>query len=136
MNSFAPILIALPAATVFGLWYKSNNGRVKSGKKHGMVLSEKELRQPLGQRVTLLQFSSAFCSPCRATKTLIKSVVENMNDVVHVEMDAESNLDLVNKLAVKSTPTTIILNRRGQEVGRAVGAPTREQVLSAISAVK
>ena len=59
-----------------------------------------------------------------------------MDDVVHIDLDAESNLDLVNRLEVTSTPTTLILNRKGIEVGRAVGAPSKAQILSAIVAVK
>ena len=59
-----------------------------------------------------------------------------MDDVVHIDLDAESNLDLVNRLEVTSTPTTLILNRKGIEVGRAVGAPSKAQILSAIEAVK
>ena len=59
-----------------------------------------------------------------------------MDDVVHIDLDAESNLDLVNRLDVTSTPTTLILNRKGIEVGRAVGAPSKAQILSAIEAVK
>ena len=48
----------------------------------------------------------------------------------HLEIDAESHLELARKLNILSTPTTIILNANGQEVGRAVGAPKREQVLN------
>lgn len=59
-----------------------------------------------------------------------------MDDVVHIDLDAESHLDLVNRLEVTSTPTTLILNRKGIEVGRAVGAPSKAQILSAIEAVK
>ena len=59
-----------------------------------------------------------------------------MDDVVHIDLDAESNLDLVNRLEVTSTPTTLILNRKGIEVGRAVGAPSKAQIVSALEAVK
>ncbi|CAB4598623.1 unannotated protein [freshwater metagenome] len=58
-----------------------------------------------------------------------------MPDVVHVDMDAESHLDLVNRLNIISTPTTLILNSSGVEVGRAIGAPKRTQVVSAIASV-
>ena len=136
MKSFLPISIALLAATGFGFWYRFNSGRIKGGKSHGHRLSERELNKPFGSRVTLLQFSSAFCTPCRATKALISATIENMDDVVHIDLDAESNLDLVNRLEVTSTPTTLILNRKGIEVGRAVGAPSKAQILSAIEAVK
>jgi hypothetical protein len=56
--------------------------------------------------------------------------------VRHVEIDAETNLELVRKLDIRSTPTTLILNSLGIEVGRAVGAPKRDQVLAALAAIK
>lgn len=90
----------------------------------------------LGSRATLVQFSSAFCSPCRATRALLEDVTAEMSDVVHVEIDAESQLELVRKLDIRSTPTTLFVDRNGHEVGRAMGAPKRDQVLTAISAIK
>jgi thioredoxin-like negative regulator of GroEL len=90
----------------------------------------------LGSRVTLVQFSSAFCSPCRATRMLLEDVTDTMSDVVYAEIDAEANLELVRELDIRSTPTTLFLDRNGREVGRAAGAPKRDQVLSAISAIR
>jgi thioredoxin-like negative regulator of GroEL len=90
----------------------------------------------LGQRATLVQFSSAFCSPCRATRVLLEDVTADMADVVHVDIDAEANLELVRQLDIRSTPTTLFLDRKGHEVGRAMGAPKRDQVLGAISAIR
>jgi thioredoxin-like negative regulator of GroEL len=90
----------------------------------------------LGQRATLVQFSSAFCSPCRATRALLEDVTADMADVVHVDIDAEANLELVRQLDIRSTPTTLFLDRKGHEVGRAMGAPKRDQVLGVISAIR
>ena len=90
----------------------------------------------LGSRATLLQFSSAFCGPCRATRLLIEDVTADMADVAHVELDAEANLELVRQLDIRSTPTTLFINGAGHEVGRAVGAPKRDQVLGAIAAIR
>ena len=59
-----------------------------------------------------------------------------MRDVAHVEVDAEEQLALVRQLNILSTPTTLILNSRGLEVGRAVGAPKREQVITALAAIR
>ena len=59
-----------------------------------------------------------------------------MSDVAHVEVDAEAQLALVRQLNILSTPTTLILNSRGLEVGRAVGAPKREQVITALAAIR
>ena len=90
----------------------------------------------LGSRATLVQFSSAFCGPCRATRLLIEDVTADIADVVHVEIDAEANLELVRQLDIRSTPTTLFINSAGHEVGRAVGAPKRDQVLAAIAAIQ
>lgn len=90
----------------------------------------------LGSRATLVQFSSAFCTPCRATRALLENIVAGMEDVAHVEVDAEAQLELVRALHILSTPTTLILDSRGLEVGRAVGAPKREQVINALAAIR
>lgn len=87
----------------------------------------------LGQRATLVQFSSAFCAPCRATKVVLADVAEHTEGVTHIEIDAESHLELVRAHDIMRTPTTIVLDGSGREVARATGAPRREQVLSAIS---
>jgi thioredoxin-related protein len=66
---------------------------------------------------------------------LLENVTAEMAEVVYVEIDAEANLELVRTLDIRSTPTTLFLDRNGHEVGRASGAPKRDQVLSAISAI-
>jgi len=99
-------------------------------------LTSADIGADLGSRVTLVQFSSAFCSPCRATRALLTDITADLPDVTHVEIDAESHLDLVRRLDIRSTPTTLILNDAGVEVGRAVGAPKRDQVITALAAVQ
>lgn len=87
-----------------------------------------------GERVTLLQFSSAFCAPCRATRRVLGEVAEVVPGVAHVEVDAEHHLELTRELNILRTPTTIVLDAAGREVTRATGAPTKQQVLAGIDA--
>lgn len=87
---------------------------------------------PHGERATLLQFSSAFCAPCRATRRVLSDIAGVVPGVAHVELDAEEHLELVRKLGVLRTPTTLILDGTGREVARAAGAPRKEQVLGAL----
>lgn len=136
VKSFLPILIVLGAATAYGLWYQKSRGKIQAKAISGRALTSAIIGGELGLRATLVQFSSAFCTPCRATRTLLEDVVTDLNDVRHVEIDAETNLELVRKLDIRSTPTTLILNSSGVEVGRAVGAPKRDQVLAALAAIK
>jgi thiol-disulfide isomerase/thioredoxin len=127
-------VIVLVLASGFGFWHNRSRGKVVVKSDKGLITSEM-IGADLGSRVTLLQFSTVFCGPCRATRLLIQDVTANMSDVAHVEVDAEANLELVRKLDIRSTPTTLFLNSRGHEIGRAMGAPKREQVLQAIAAI-
>ena len=137
VKSMLPILLILAMATAYGLWYQRSRGRVRiSQKAPESALTPEILGGSLGTRATLLQFSSAFCSPCRATRLLLENVVSTMADVRHMDIDAEAHLELVRKLDIRSTPTTLILNSQGVEVGRAVGAPNRDQVLRSLAAIK
>lgn len=99
------------------------------------VLAGTPFAGDLGERATLLQFSSAFCAPCRATRRVLGEVVEVVPGVAHVEVDAEQHLDLVRRVNVLRTPTTLVLDAAGREVTRAAGAPTRTQVLTALGGV-
>jgi thiol-disulfide isomerase/thioredoxin len=85
-----------------------------------------------GERATLLQFSSAFCAPCRATRRVLEQVSSVTPGVEHIEVDAEHHLDVVRRLGILRTPTTLVLDRHGREVTRASGAPTPHQVLGAL----
>lgn len=91
-----------------------------------------DLGQPLGERATLVHFSSAFCRPCRTTRLVLADVADKQKGVAHVEVDAESNLELVRRFEVANTPTTLILDATGRVVRRAVGAPHRSVVVAAL----
>lgn len=136
MKSLVPLLIVLVAATAFGVWFQRTRGEFRRKKTiNGPRMTADQIGSPLGARVTMVQFSSAFCSPCRATRVLLEQMVQSMSDVTYAHIDAESNLELVRQLNILSTPTTLFLNRDGVEVGRAMGTPKRSQVLAAVAAV-
>jgi thiol-disulfide isomerase/thioredoxin len=95
-------------------------------------MSAAELGAPLGERATLVQFSSAFCAPCRTTRVVLSDVSSVVPGVTHVEIDAESHLDLVRRHDVRRTPTVLVLDADGSVVRRATGAPRRADVLAAL----
>ena len=86
-----------------------------------------------GERATLVQFSTAFCAPCRVTRRTLADVAAVVPGVRHVEVDAEQHLEVVRSLGVLRTPTTLVLDGAGREVTRAAGAPRKEQVLAALA---
>ena len=136
MKTFIPLVIVLAGATGFGIWYQRTRGEFRKKKTvNGPKLTAAIVGTELGSRATMVQFSSAFCTPCRATKVLLEDMVKTMPDVRYAHIDAESHLELVRRLDIRSTPTTLFLNGAGIEVGRAMGTPKRAQVQAAISAI-
>jgi len=131
MKSLSLLVIILLLSTVIGLLYRRKNGVIV--KKRRLHITEAEFAGAYGKRVTILQFSTTFCSQCRAAKALISDVVKDEKDISYLEIDAESNLALVRKVDVRSTPTTIFLDRGGFEIARATGAPKRDQLLKVIA---
>ena len=145
------LVIAVVAALAFGLFRALTDGRFRGTHRvHGLSQSGPTADEPveeperesvldgtpwaaeLGERATLLQFSSAFCAPCRATRRVLGDVSSSLPGVVHLEVDAEHHLDVVRRLGILRTPTTLVLDEHGHEVTRAAGAPTRQQVVAAL----
>ncbi|MBB4934159.1 thiol-disulfide isomerase/thioredoxin [Lipingzhangella halophila] len=85
-----------------------------------------------GERATLVQFSSAFCQPCRATRRILADVGSMVGGVAHVEIDAESHLELMRGLDIERTPTVLVLDSRGRIVRRASGQPRKADVIAAL----
>ncbi|WEH43225.1 thioredoxin family protein [Streptomyces sp. NBC_01218] len=95
-------------------------------------LDAAQLGAELGEKATLVQFSSAFCQPCRATRRTLAEVAAMVEGVAHVEIDAEAHLTLVRSLRIRSTPTVLVLDARGTVVRRAAGQPRTVDVVAAL----
>jgi thiol-disulfide isomerase/thioredoxin len=124
----------LVATTVAGLVWSRRQGRLRTVPAADSLLPTLyELGEAAGERATLLQFSSAFCAPCRATKRVLADVAASVPGVRHVEVDAESHLEVVRRLNIVKTPTTLVLDAEGRVRQRAAGQPRKEQILAALA---
>lgn len=122
MEGVIVLALALLAATGFGLWRKWVDGRLGDHRSGGeVVLTPADLGQELGTAATFVQFSTAFCQPCRVNRQVLGHLASSADGVVHVDIDAESHLDLVRRLGVTRTPTTFVLDRDGVVRHRATG---------------
>jgi thiol-disulfide isomerase/thioredoxin len=137
MNVTGAVLLAvvLVAAVAFALVRRRTDGRLAAPTDDPAVLSAEDLGQPLGGRATFVQFSSAFCQPCRATRQLLDEVSGMVDGVGHVEIDAEQQLDLVRRLDVMRTPTVLVLDPQGRVVRRASGQPRKADLIAALGEV-
>ena len=133
MNNLLLLVSLLSFLVVLGYWQRFRHGKLK--KVNGLNISAVELNQKLGKKATIVQFSTTFCSECRTAKAIVKDVVKDFKDIAYVEVDAESNLDLVRRVDIRSTPTTMFLDSKGFEIARAKGAPKRDQLIKAIKAI-
>ncbi len=133
MSNSIFLFITIIICVIIGVVWHINLGKVKS--KVRLAISESELGVRLGELGTIVVFTTTFCSECRTTKTIVKDVVKDFKDIAYVEVDAESNLELVRRVDIRSTPTSIFLDSKGFEIARAKGAPKRDQLIKAIKAI-
>ena len=133
MINLVLLVLILLSTLIFGLLYLRRKGGIKENL--GFQIFESELRNKYGKRATVVQFSTTFCSECRAAKALISDVVSTQSEIAYIEIDAESNLELVRKVDIRSTPTTLFLDKAGFEIARATGAPKRDQLIKVITSL-
>jgi thiol-disulfide isomerase/thioredoxin len=128
------LLVALAAGVLISVLKSRYDGRFRAmgndpqPAPHPPLIEDLEL----GERATLVQFSSAFCAPCRATHRILSDVAGMLEGVRHVEIDAESHLELVRRLDIRRTPTVLVLDAEGDLVTRASGQPRKADVIAAI----
>ena len=135
---------ALLAATGLGVALRRRAGRFRPGspgtpartsRAETGALTEADLGSSLGAHATLVQFSTAFCAPCRPTRQILAQVAAMVDGVTHVEIDATSRLDLARRLRINSTPTILVLGPDGAIIRRAVGLPRKADVIAALGSV-
>jgi thiol-disulfide isomerase/thioredoxin len=140
------VLVAvLCVSGLTGLAWRSRNGTMRAPRSPGPgheaapasepAVTASELGVPLGPTATLVQFSTAFCAPCRATRRILTEVAGMVDGVTHVEIDAESRMDLVRTFDVRRTPTVFVLGPDGRIAKRASGQPRKADVIAALGEV-
>jgi len=139
MTSAVLLVVVLAVSTLACLLWHRVNGRVRpvhqpetAGQETAAALARLGV-DPTAAPVTLVQFSTAFCQPCRATRQVLGQVVTRLPAVRHVEVDAESHLTEVRDLGILRTPTVLVVDRAGRVVRRASGQPRLADVIAALA---
>jgi thiol-disulfide isomerase/thioredoxin len=141
-------LLVVAAVLVIGVavgwWRRRTDGRLRPvparGEDRQMPVERLDdtLLAALGvapAEATLLQFSSAFCAPCRAVRRVSSEVAALLPGVRHVEVDAESHLDAVRALGIWRTPTLLVLDGDGRVAKRATGVPAKPQLIAVLGEI-
>ena len=136
------LVVVLGGSLAAGLTWRRRNGTMRGPTRHSSepaarepAITSAELGVPLGPQATLVQFSTAFCAPCRATRRVLTEVAGMTTGVTHVEIDAEARMDLVRSLDVRRTPTVFVLGPDGRIAKRASGQPRKADVIAALGEV-
>ena len=72
----------------------------------------------------VLYFSSTWCNPCKAYRPLLESM---QNEMPITFIDVDSSPQTSDQYNIRSVPTIVVI-QNGMEIGRAVGARTKEEI--------
>ena len=79
------------------------------------------------ERPVLVDFTAAWCPPCRVMKPVLAELAADRDDLRVVQLDVDADQRTAGDYGVLSMPT-FILFRDGREVQRLVGARPRKRL--------
>lgn len=82
----------------------------------------------LGERATLLQFSTEMCARGPGVHRTLTAIADDRDGVVHLDVDLTHRPDIAKHFHVLQTPTTLILDGDGVIQTRFGGTPRRDVV--------
>ena len=145
----AVLVAALVLTAAVAWWLRTRSGAVRApapapvaaraavaeptGPQPQDVLVELGVR-PADAELTVVQFSTAFCGPCRATRARLQQLQTSRPGLAYVDIDADEHLDAVRQLDIRRTPTLFYLGRDGRLIGRSSGAPRPEELTALVNA--
>ncbi len=115
MTPFIVIVALVVFSTALGLVWRSRQGHISA------ATGEAGDFAAAGADITLLQFSTEVCAPCRATYAVLERIAERPG-VEHVDLDITNRPDLASRFNILQTPTTLILDAHGAIRARIGGA--------------
>src|SRR5690349_14436603 len=130
------VLAALVVTGAAAWWVRTRNGAVRTPvavPAYAPVFDRLGV-DPSAADLTVVQFSTAFCGPCRTTKARLEHLRTTRPGLAYVHVDAESHLDEVRELDVRRTPTLFYLRRDGSLIGRSSGAPRPDELTALVDA--
>jgi thioredoxin 1 len=74
---------------------------------------------------SIFYFTADWCNPCQRTKPFAEELILEGANIKFI--DADSEIEMVKNFKIMSVPTYIVL-KDGQEIYRATGAKTKEQL--------
>jgi hypothetical protein len=141
MSEIGAVVLAavLVVCALAGWWLRNRDGAVRrTGARDDGAVELAALRglgvRPEDAELTIVQFSTATCAPCRATRAELDRLQAGRPGLAVVHVDAEEQLDAVRELDVRRTPTLFYLGADGRLLGRSSGAPRPAELAALVGA--
>ena len=77
----------------------------------------------------LIKFGASWCGPCKAMEPILEEIKKERPDVKVLELDVDSESELVNLFRIRSVPTLFWI-KEGVTVDKLVGGVNKETILS------
>lgn len=123
------VLTALLAVTLaVGLLLRWAQNRPRRASTDEVVEPRRLGADALGERATLLQFSTQMCARCPGVHRVLGSIANAHDGVMHLDVDLTDRPDIAKHFHVLQTPTTLILDRDGVIQTRFGGTPSRSAI--------
>lgn len=148
MNGIWVLVVAIGTALFIGLLWFNRNGRIRHTAARRRNLGRSTAPQPRDDlpapvaaalptepgTVTLMQFSTTFCAPCRHARAVLGHLAGKTDGLRYVDLDVTDQPQVARAVGVLRTPTTIAFTASGQELLRVSGVPKADQLLAALRA--
>ncbi|MCT9001862.1 TlpA family protein disulfide reductase [Microbacterium memoriense] len=129
LTDAALVLAALLAATLgIGLYLRWQQNRPRRQDPSEVVDPQRLGAEALGERATLLQFSTEMCARCPGVHRTLAEIADDRDGVVHLDIDLTHRPDIATHFHVLQTPTTLILDGDGVIQTRFGGTPRRDVI--------
>lgn len=122
----AVIAVLLVLATALGVLQRSRAGRLRQGSGETISIADLGSAEALGERATLVQFSTPTCAQCPGTARLLRGIAAEHDGVVHLEVDLTRHPEVADRFGVLQTPTTLLVDGAHHVRARIGGAPRRD----------
>ena len=129
LSGAALVLTALLAVTIgVGAYLRWQQNRPRRVDPDEIVEPQRLGAEALGERATLLQFSTEMCGRCPGVHRTLAAIADDREGVLHLDVDLTHRPDIAKHFHVLQTPTTLILDGDGVVQTRFGGTPSRSAV--------
>lgn len=135
------LVVVLAVATAAGFAMRGRQGSFRATQAPATdtaatnALSAADLGAPLGERATLVQFSTEVCAYCGPARRLLTAAAAGQDGVSFVEIDAAHRMDLTKRLHLMATPTVLVLDAAGSITSRSSGPQRKADIEDALGKV-